>query len=81
MLGSEGHHTQKNMHYPDTIGMGMIAAGNAPGNGAGMQQNNIRGLQMNIKSEKQVKNMDKLLSLMKNNVTFHKKGKNQIAVI
>lgn len=35
---------------------------------------------MNIKSEKQVKNMDKLLSLMKNNVTVLKKGKNQISL-
>ena len=36
---------------------------------------------MNIKSEKQVKNMDKLLSLMKNNVTVLKKGKHQITVV
>ena len=80
MLGSEGHHTQKNTHHTEGIGMSLLAAGAAGGNG-GLQQNNIRSLQMNIKSEKQVKNMDKLLSLMKNNVTFLKKGKNSIAVI
>ena len=56
---------------------GVVSAGTAT---TTIQQSNIRGLQMNIKSEKQVKNMDKLLSLMKNNVTVLKKGKNQISL-
>lgn len=85
VMGNDGHHntqkTSSNHHHIDTIGSGVVGASAGGSVAATIQQSNIRGLQMNIKSEKQVKNMDKLLSLMKNNVTVLKKGKHQITVV
>ena len=67
--GSEGHNSQKNK--AEQLNMGAVMAN-------GGLKHSFKGLQMNIKdikSEqqiKQIKNKDKLISLMKNNVAFSK---------